>query len=218
MRTRIIATTEDATFVAPVKEPVAGWSVRPGTFRVAQPYDKPIPIPSNTSSTAATHPSEPGRPHKKQKLSTQGSDNDEEITQWIQSTLQLLLEKDATRTHINAIQQDEFFGTFVDAPANEEFTLDLVKAQPTLQLLRYGFQSTSSKRRRDQTDNDAFVPFDEVLLGPGNQQQQLEMTDVYETLKGNHYIWFRPARRSSRLTLAVYKVWKPSRARVEDLT
>ena len=83
------------------------------------------------------------------------------------------------------MQRDYFYDTCVDAPANEEFTLDLVKAQPTLQLLRHGFQSTSTNQWRNQADDDTPVEFDEIQLDPANQPQQLEMTDVYETLVAN---------------------------------
>ncbi|KAG0271624.1 Methyltransferase-like protein 4 [Linnemannia exigua] len=187
MSTKVITTTKDAIFIAPVREPVAGWSVRPGTFRVAKPYDKPTISGTQLAATgeSTATPAEAARPHKKQKLLPQKSNNDEEITQWIQSALQSLLGKDSTRTHILSIQQDEFYGTYVDAPASEELTLDLVKAQPTLQLLRHGFQSTSSKRRQDQADDDTPVEFDEIELDADYQQQQLEMTDVYETFVAN---------------------------------
>ncbi|KAF9151882.1 hypothetical protein BG015_006101, partial [Linnemannia schmuckeri] len=180
MRTTIITTTDEAVLLGPVKELFTGWSIRPGTFRVAQPYDKSVLSSTDTASAVPEpppQPVEPSRPHKKRRLSTLESNNDDELTQWIQSTLQLLMQNDSTKTYISSMQQDDFYGTCVDAPAKAEFTLDLVKAQPTLQLLRHGFQSTSTNRRRNQTDDDTLVKFEEIKLDPDNQQQQLEMTD-----------------------------------------
>ncbi|KAG9060802.1 hypothetical protein KI688_008830 [Linnemannia hyalina] len=180
--TAIITTTDEAVLLEPVKEPITGWNIRPGTFRVAQPYDK-VPVATETSAQLVAL----GRPPKKQKLSTPESNNDDELTQWLQSALQLILENDSTKTYISSMERDYFYGTYVGAPANEEFILDLVKAQPTLQLLRHGFQSTSANRRRNQADDDASVEFDEIQLDPDDQQQQLEMTDVYETLVANKH-------------------------------
>ncbi|KAG0295447.1 Methyltransferase-like protein 4 [Linnemannia gamsii] len=92
------------------------------------------------------------------------------------------MQKATTRTYIASMQHDDFYGTCVDAPANEEFTLDLVKAQPTLQMLRHGFQSTSTSRRRNQANDDTVVEFEEIQIDSDNHQQLLEMTDVYETV------------------------------------
>ncbi|KAK5817058.1 MT-A70-domain-containing protein [Linnemannia elongata] len=183
--TSIITTTDDAAFLGPVKEPITGWSIRPGTFRVAQPYDKVTEGTIEATTEPSAQSVEQGHPRKKQKLSAPESNNDDELTQWLQSTLQLILEKDSTKTYFSSMQQDYFYGTYVGAPANEEFTMDLVKAQPTLQLLRHGFQSSSTNRRRNQADDNMSVEFDEIQLDPDNHQQQLEMTDVYETLVAN---------------------------------
>lgn len=181
--TAIITTTDDAVLLGPVKEPITGWSIRPGTFRVAQPYDK-VPVATIEATTEPSAQSvELGRPRKKQKLSTLESNNDDELTQWLQSALQLILDNDSTKTYISSMQRDYFYGTCVNAPANEEFALDLVKAQPTLQLLRHGFQSTSTNRQRNQADDDTPIEFDEIQLDPDNQQ--LEMSDVYETIVAN---------------------------------
>jgi hypothetical protein len=186
MKTTIITATDEGVLLAPVKEPIAGWDVRPGTFRVAQAYDKSIMSNAELPTTTIPTTEEPDRPNKKQKLSTVRPNNDKELAQWIQSTLQLLMQKASTQTYIASMQQDNFYGTCVDAPANEEFTLDLVKAQPTLQMLRHGFQSTSTSRRRNQEANDEnAVEFEEIQLDSGNPQQLLEMTDVYEMLVTN---------------------------------
>lgn len=183
--TAIITTTDDAVLLGPVKDPIAGWSIRPGTFRVAQPYDN-VPVATiETTTEPSAQLVELGRPRKKQKRSTPESSNDDELTQWLQSALQLILDNDNTKTYISSMQRDYFYGTCVGSPANEKFTLDLVKAQPTLQLLRHGFQSTSTNRQRNQADDDTPVEFDEIQLDPDNKQQQLDMTDVYETLVAN---------------------------------
>ncbi|KAF9934518.1 Methyltransferase-like protein 4 [Linnemannia zychae] len=191
MKTRIISSTSNAVFIAPVKEPIIGWSIRPGTFRVAQPYDKPTLLskalkeikPPSTAVIAQPEGQDP--PRKKQKLSSQEINSDSELNQWIQTTFQSLLEDSNSIAHIASMQKDGFYGTIVNAPVNEEYTLDLIKAQPMIHLLRHGFQSASTHRQWDKVEDNATVEFDEIQLDPDSYEHQLEIIDVYETLVVN---------------------------------
>ncbi|KAF9110566.1 Methyltransferase-like protein 4 [Mortierella sp. AM989] len=191
---RVILHHQDSYLLEAIQSPIEGWLVRPGTFRVAQPYDKPSPSlhPATSNdiqslSTGMTHISPPIAPRarKKQKISKEAgretSGSEGALLQWIQSAYQDLLSQDKTQSLVKSMQCSYFYGTYVDAPANDTFALDLVKLQPTLRLLSSGFVSTSDT----SFDKKDSIVFDEVQLNPG--LQQLDLSDIYETLVVNNH-------------------------------
>lgn len=79
------------------------------------------------------------------------------------------------------MQGDYFYRTLVDAPACNTCALDLIKLQPTLQMLRSGFVSTSDKNiSTDQED----LTFNQIELEKGSQQ--LDLDDIYKALVMNN--------------------------------
>ncbi|KAF8975645.1 hypothetical protein BGZ46_008952 [Entomortierella lignicola] len=200
MQMRIVIHHKDSYLLEPVQSSIQGWLVRPGTFRVSQPYDKPLtgPQPDTVTSNDSTpintpHSSPPiasPRARKRQKLSKKESEinskNSENVLlEWIQSTFLDLLSQERTQSFIKSMQGDYFYGTCVDAPADDTFALDLVKLQPTLRLLKSGFASASSYNN----DENISILFGKVQLKP--ELQQLELSDIYENLVVNDHS--RPA-------------------------
>ncbi|KAF9403486.1 Methyltransferase-like protein 4 [Mortierella sp. AD011] len=198
MRMRIVLHHEDCYLLEAIQSPVQGWLVRPGTFRVSQPYDKPSTPhqqlnPPNSSDLLAIdtyHPSPPivPRGHKKRKLSKLKEnekdikDSDSVLLEWIQAAYHDLLVLDKTQSFINNMQGNYFYGSCVDAPASDTFALDLAKLQPTLRLIKSGFVSASDVN----LDIKDAIQFDEVQLKSG--LQQLDLSDIYETLiENNHH-------------------------------
>ncbi|KAF9360475.1 Methyltransferase-like protein 4 [Mortierella sp. AD094] len=197
MRMRIVLHHEDSYLLEAIQSPIQSWLVRPGTFRVSQPYDRPSNPhqqlnPSNSSDILAIdtyHPSPPivPRARKKQKLSKSkenekdAKDSEGILLEWIQVAYHDLLVLDKTELFINNMQGNYFYGTCVDAPANDTFALDLVKLQPTLRLIKSGFVSASDV----SLDRKDAIQFDEVQLR--SRTQQLDISDIYETLIENNH-------------------------------
>ncbi|KAF9960278.1 Methyltransferase-like protein 4 [Modicella reniformis] len=193
---RSVIRRRESCLLEPIQEPVPGWHVRPGTVRVAQPYD------SNTSSTS-TQDCQPGtatvidvqhslqltdpRQNKRQKRSKTDTFNthdhvQEDLVQWIKIEFRSLIEQDVSQAWIQAMQNDYFYGTLVDAPASNTFALDLVKLQPTLEMLRSGFTSTSGGDSRTDEEDPTF---DKLELEKGSQQ--LDLGDIYKVLVMNNH-------------------------------
>ncbi|KAG0259000.1 Methyltransferase-like protein 4 [Mortierella polycephala] len=186
-----------------------GWRVRPGTFRVAQPYDRTtstpatLDNPSNTAVSATEAPLTPAdslaptlsRSCKKRKLSRHAdhatNPAEQELVSWIRSQLQTLLDHTFAQSLVDGMPVDYFYGTCVDAPVSEDFPLDLVKLQPMLRMLRTGFASAAIGSVADGDMEQAV--FDEILLEEtragtnGSQQQVVDMGDIYETLVMNEH-------------------------------
>ncbi|KAF9206240.1 Methyltransferase-like protein 4 [Haplosporangium sp. Z 27] len=193
---RIVIHHKDSYLLEPVQSSIQGWLVRPGTFRVSQPYDKPFtgPQPDTVTSNDSTpintpHSSPPiasPRARKRQKLSKKESEinlknSENALLEWIRSTFLDLLSQERTQSFIKSMQGDYFYGTCVDAPADDTFALDLVKLQPTLRLLKSGFASASNYI----DDENISILFDKVQLKP--ELQQLELSDIYENLVVNDH-------------------------------
>ncbi|KAF9430503.1 Methyltransferase-like protein 4 [Entomortierella beljakovae] len=178
-----------------IQNPIHGWNIRPGTFRVAQPYDRALSGQTLTSNVPNVdndiqvlptrkniHPlPTTSRAHKKQKLSGRGPFSDANpdgiLLQWIKSEYNELLVQEETQAFINSTLGNYFYGTYVDALVNETFAIDLVKLQPTLRLLKSGFISSSSLCVKNEEDES--IIFDELHLNPGRNQIDLE--NVFET-------------------------------------
>lgn len=176
MRVRTVVRQEDSLLLEPIQEPFVGWRLRPGTVRVAEPYD------SNVHSSQPTDP----LPRKRQKRARTNTDNahdhEQDLVQWIKTEFRSIIERDASQSWIRDIQDDYFYGTLVDAPACNTFALDLVKLHPTLRMLRSGFVSTNDWNT--STDQEGLT-FDRIELGKGSQQ--LDLGDIYEVLVMNSY-------------------------------
>ncbi|KAI8605710.1 MT-A70-domain-containing protein [Dissophora ornata] len=212
MRMKNVVRHEDSYLLEPVQEPLLGWCIRPGTFRVAQPYDKsgqskldtlPEFAPHYAESSVDTQEPQQSQcpvvappPHKRQKLSKNaisGTHDPEQVTvQWMRSELFSLIDCHNFQSLVRNMQGDYFYGTCVDAPPSDAFSLDLVKLQPVLRMLRSGFasatESTSGKARRrgggGSASEDDTIVFDELQLD--SKLQQLDLGDVYEALVVNN--------------------------------
>ncbi|KAG0299788.1 Methyltransferase-like protein 4 [Dissophora globulifera] len=194
---------QDSVLLAPVQEPVRGWSIRPGTFRVARPYDTTAIATTDTAiesmsslaqseSQQPPHDSEDSRLRKRQRISKRAAncfqDPENDTVQWIESEFFPLINETVAQTLVREMRNDHFYGTFVHAPASHAFALDFVQLRPTLRLLRSGFQSTfdnvreNEPRRSSRKDRayqqDAIV-FPEIHLSTG--LQQLDLGDIYES-------------------------------------
>ncbi|KAG0232684.1 hypothetical protein BGX31_005029 [Mortierella sp. GBA43] len=191
MLMRTVLQNRESVILEPIQEPTIGWYIRPGTVRVAQPYDsnahnihagdsQDVRTLSDTHSSPET--SEPS--HKRQKRSKtkagNSSDLDQELIQWIKTEFLSIIEHDSSRLWIRDMLGDYFYGTFVDAPASNTFALDLIKLQPTLQMLKSGFTPTGN---RDALKDQEILSFDRLELENGSQQ--LDLDDFYEVLVMN---------------------------------
>ncbi|KAF9366495.1 Methyltransferase-like protein 4 [Mortierella sp. NVP85] len=199
MRMRIVARREESLLLEPIQEPVPGWCIRPGTVRVAQPYDDSgarsvatqdiNPLLSVAAPDSIQHSSEhvDSRPRKKQKRSKSTNndthDHDQELVQWVKAELQSIIEQDSFQSWIRDMQGDYFYGTLVGAPASNTFALDLVKLRPTLEMLRSGFFSASSGKSSASQEQD--FTFDQHELESGSQQ--LDLGDIYEVIVTNNH-------------------------------
>ncbi|KAI1315677.1 Methyltransferase-like protein 4 [Mortierella claussenii] len=188
MRMNCVLRHGDSCLLEPIQQPVQGWSIRPGTFRVAQPYDGSshgYEISSTPSGGIATLTESTSPSRKKQKLSRQTTGGaagpDAETVQWIQAEFRALMDQDAAQSLLDRMPDDYFYGTCVDAPPSDTFALDLVKLRPTLRMLKSGFKSTSDSSIDGE---EGEVIFDKIELGSGFQL--LDLGDVYQTLIINH--------------------------------
>jgi hypothetical protein len=148
----------------PRQEYIPGWCVRPGTFRVAAPYDRKEPQVSGHRKKQ--------KKEKKSKDDT-GSELEKELARWISSQLRALLSRLRARRLVEAMKIDSFYGTYVNTAANEESSLDFVQLQPMLQMLKSGFSCAVE------------LDYDEIYLN--GSFQTLDVGDVYETLVVNDH-------------------------------
>lgn len=169
----IIVNNQDTYILEPNKEPVLGWRVRPGTFRVAVPYDRSSQPPRGLSDEERLPQS--GQ-RKKRKLAQKGdsldSGEEEKLAQWISSELQTTLNQPRAIQFIRDMRSDEFYRA--GSLESEDSSLDFVQLQPTLQMMKSGFSDISSKSESD---------FGELCLCESTQS--LDLGDIYETLVVN---------------------------------
>ncbi|CAO3572493.1 unnamed protein product [Mortierella alpina] len=209
MTCNIVLHLGNTYLLEPVQEPFPQWHIRPGTFRVAQPYDQSAANSASVESTPetpsvafpleatsniltqqpspATHPLTLTHRSKRKRLNgtspADSVDTDQDIVQWIQSELKSLLCEEGYQSWVQSMQHDYFYGSYVYAPASEIFSVDFVGLQPMLQMLSAGFTTTST---RDMEGNEAVV-FNETLLEGGQQRCSLDLADIYETLVLNEH-------------------------------
>ncbi|KAF9935006.1 hypothetical protein BGZ67_003597 [Mortierella alpina] len=209
MSCNIVLQLGDTYLLEPVQEPFPQWHIRPGTFRVAQPYDQspapptaplkaapetpsvssPLESTSDTltqQSSPTTHPLTIHR-SKRKRLNKPSPvdlvDIDQDIVQWIQSELKSLPCVESYQSWVHSMQQGYFYGSYVYAPASEEYAVDLVGLQPMLQMLSAGFTSTSAYG----SEGKEGVVFKETHLEAGSQLCSLDLADIYETLIANEH-------------------------------
>ncbi|KAF9968300.1 Methyltransferase-like protein 4 [Mortierella alpina] len=209
MACNIVLHRGNTYLLEPVQEPFPQWHIRPGTFRVAQPYDQsPAHSPSLESTPETPSVSNPleatsdiltqqpsptahsltlTHRNKRKRLNKTSpadlADTDQDIAQWIQSELKSLLYTDSYQSWVQSMQHDYFYGSYVYAPASEAFAVDFVGLQPMLQMLSAGFTSTSA---HESEGNEAVV-FKKTLLEGGQQLCSLDLADMYETLVLNEH-------------------------------
>ncbi|KAF9188688.1 Methyltransferase-like protein 4 [Haplosporangium sp. Z 11] len=206
---RTVVRLQDAYLLEPIQEPIPGWRARPGTFRVAQPYDRTTSTPAmqgnllNTAVSATEAPVTPAGPSaptlsracKKRKLSRHvdyaTNPAEQELVSWIRSQFQALLEHTLAQSLVDDMSADYFYGTCVDAPASEDFSPDLVKLQSMLRMLRTGLipaaRGSASGGDMEQTIFDEIM-LEETRAGTNNQQRQvMDLSDIYETLVMNEH-------------------------------
>ncbi|KAF9415509.1 Methyltransferase-like protein 4 [Podila epigama] len=180
----IAAQSKDAWLLAPQRTPVSGWSVRPGTFRVSVPYDRPIERGATSSSSGQTdNVSQSSR--KRRKLTAQSSSGGEidSDTQWVLTAWESIKTLDGVAQYFQAIKQDHFYHNCVYAPPCEDVALDLVELQPMLKMLHSGFHNAN-------TDNESDVdPYGTLKLDVSTttkaSELSLELGDIYETMVCN---------------------------------
>ncbi|KAF9585769.1 Methyltransferase-like protein 4 [Lunasporangiospora selenospora] len=186
-----------------------GWQIRPGTFRVAQPYDKPRATPElhpadQTTLGSTEHTADPddksnqssARPIKKRKVSKVGNaiaHDESDQSLWISTQLSALLALEPARQFFEDAPKDYFFGTCPGTSASEDYALDLVTLQPTFQMLHSGFASpevaesrTGRQRRNDGSQKPH--PQEEILFGElciSSLFQAMDLGDLYECVVTN---------------------------------
>ncbi|KAF9283219.1 Methyltransferase-like protein 4 [Mortierella alpina] len=204
MSCNIVLHLGNTYILEPVQGPFPQWHIRPGTFRVAQPYDQSPavleipavfnPLEVEATSDALTQQSSPitnpptiTHRSKRKRLNkpspADSADEDQDIVQWIQSELESLPCVESYQSWVRSMQHDYFYGSYVYAPASEAFAVDLVGLQPMLQMLGAGFTSTS---RNGSEDKEAVV-FEKTNLEAGLQHCSLDLPDIYEKLIVNEH-------------------------------
>ena len=165
----VVVRNLETYLLEPRQESMPGWCVRPGTFRVAAPYDRKDPRVSPVSQSGHRKIQK----QEKRLKDGAGSEVEKELAHWISSQLRALLSRLRARRLVETMKIDSFYGTYVNTAAHEESSLDFVQLQPMLQMLKSGFSCAVEQ------------DFDEIYLN--GSFQTLDVGDVYETLVVNDY-------------------------------
>ncbi|KAG0049002.1 Methyltransferase-like protein 4 [Gryganskiella cystojenkinii] len=176
----IVCSVGDTYLLEPQREPIVGWHHRPGTFRVATPYDRAPPShKDNHGSTSDDRDTAQSGQRKKPKISNSTTEipvvaqsPEENLAQWIRSRLIAVLDQPLAKTFVQNMALDYFYGTLVDTPASNELAPDFVNLQSVLQLLRSGFSGAPEPNLK------------EILLSESHQT--LDLDDMYETIVSNN--------------------------------
>lgn len=186
----LAARRNDTWLLVPQRTPVPGWCVRPGTFRVAHPYDRTLD--ESTEANERHEHESSNRVLKKRKVGAQAllegneaNKTEQDIVAWIKSEWQGLLDLKDVTLLFQSLAVDYFYGTSVHAPADEGVALDFVQLQPMLKMLTSGFHNTSASA----DVGEDYEPFGMLQLSPSCEQDKpltLDLGDIYETLVTNN--------------------------------
>lgn len=186
----LAAGRNDTWLLVPQRTPVPGWCVRPGTFRVAHPYDRTLH--ASTGANERQEHKSSNRALKKRRVGAQalpeGNDAnkaEQGIVAWIKSEWLGLLDQEGVTLLFQSMAPDYFYGTCVYAPADEGVALDFVQLQPMLKMLTSGFHNTSASAEVGED----YEPFGMLQLSPSCEQDKLlalDLGDIYETLVTNN--------------------------------
>ncbi|KAF9385490.1 hypothetical protein CPB97_004758 [Podila verticillata] len=186
----LAAGRNDTWLLVPQRTPVPSWCVRPGTFRVAHPYDRTLH--ASTGANERQEHKSSNRALKKRRVGAQalpeGNDAnkaEQGIVAWIKSEWLGLLDQEGVTLLFQSMAPDYFYGTCVYAPADEGVALDFVQLQPMLKMLTSGFHNTSASAEVGED----YEPFGMLQLSPSCEQDKLlalDLGDIYETLVTNN--------------------------------